>query len=75
MYHLGAAARLALSRAPPRTPALVLDLDETLLHRPRGLLDQVLGATRQTERDRLTIFIDPRSTSRIGIVIQHTPPS
>ena len=40
MFTLGATARAALSRPPARAlPCLVLDLDETLLHRPGGALD------------------------------------
>jgi hypothetical protein len=40
MFTLGATARAALARAPARAlPCLVLDLDETLLHRPGGALD------------------------------------
>ena len=43
MLFLGSRARLALRAPPPRDalPTLVLDLDETVLHRPGGLLDQV----------------------------------
>ncbi len=40
MFALGAVARAALARPPLRAlPCLVLDLDETLLHRPGGALD------------------------------------
>lgn len=41
-FTLGSVAKLALSRPPLRAlPTLILDLDETILHRPNGWLDKL----------------------------------